>query len=87
MAEEKITKSRMNLHLVLALHDPDDAPEIVLCWDEFCIEGNEDGWIEARLKALETYGDTVQYREVIVQTQGIPELFDVPKVEGTIVEE
>ena len=78
--------SRMRLHVVLAKFPDSDVPEVVECWDEYCIEGNPDGWEEARSKALKKYGDDegVVYREAVIMTLGLPELFDVPEVSGEV---
>ena len=36
---------------------PGDPPEMVAAWDEWCIEGNWEGWAEACDKALASLGD------------------------------
>lgn len=33
-----------------------EASELVCAWDEFCIEGNHEGWEADRQKALDAFG-------------------------------
>ena len=38
-------------------YDPENSTELVVAWDEFCVEGNPDGYDEERDKALASWGD------------------------------
>lgn len=83
----KPAKSQVRLHMVLARFvDNEGMPEVLLCWDEYCIEGNPDGWAEARAKAMVNYGtgSDVVYRDVTMMSVGLPEVFDVPEVSGEV---
>ena len=43
--------------------DPDVVPECILCWDEYAIEENYDGWQQAVEAALQSIGsDLDSYR-------------------------
>jgi hypothetical protein len=37
-------------------HYAPEASELVCAWDEFCIEGNYEGWEADRQKALDSFG-------------------------------
>lgn len=66
------------------------APEVLLCWDEFCIDENPDGWTEAvdkeKAKALDSK-DFTSVRIITVDIDGnkISRLLnDTPNVVGTV---
>jgi len=66
------------------------APEALVCWDQFCIEENPDGFDEDCKKALERCGkDAFAATKVIkVEVDGdeiTRLLIGAPTIEGTIV--
>jgi len=48
-------------------YDPEEF-ELVHCWDEYCVEGNVDGYEESRQEALDSWGDDLA-RWVTVQLE------------------
>lgn len=46
----------MKLYVLFGLRKgfEDDAPEVVLCWDEYCVYENQRGWIDANRKVQES---------------------------------
>lgn len=68
--------------------DPQDAPELLLAWDEFCVDANGDGWADAKHVALANVGgDLNEYREIIVliSREAVINAFDVPVLDGGVV--
>lgn len=79
----------MNLHILFGLspeqRDDDLAPEAILVWDEYCVEGNPEGWNDAVAAAKEETPER-DIREVIViiDEEKLCNLFDVPKMKGEL---
>ena len=59
------------------------APELMVAWDEYCLEANSDGYEAEKAKAIKEWGgDLVASRELIlhVPDDAIKKLFAMPAV-------
>lgn len=67
-------------------------PELLVAWDEYCIEGNEEGYEEAVKEAIERNGGLgpgkglSAVREVIIEVldSAIEAAFEVPEILGVV---
>lgn len=66
-------------------HSPDE-PELVVAWDEFCIDANPEGFDEDVKRALESMGSDLLTHRVIVLRANYPDIveaFQPPEIEVT----
>jgi hypothetical protein len=65
------------------------APELMIAWDEYCLDSNWDGWEEDKARAIREWGDDlVESREMVVtiSDDAIDALFAVPVVTATVAD-
>ena len=66
------------------------APEVLVAWDEFCVDGNLEGWEETKKRAIEACGDQLTAtREITLSVSGDKiraMLVETPSVKAKIVE-
>ena len=64
-------------------------PEVLVCWDEFCVDENPEGWDEAVAEAEAKYAkEFISFRVIKVQVDGdmIRDiLVKTPTVAGTVL--
>lgn len=69
-------------------YDGQFAPEALVCWDEFCVEENPDGFEEECAKYLKkTEGEFAATRVIQVEVDGeeiIRHLTGTPTIEGAV---
>ncbi len=75
--------SPMRLHVLIAKFPESSVPEVVRCWDQFSRDGNPEGYDEDMASGREQYPEA-EYRQVVVKTVGLPEVFDTPEIEGEL---
>jgi len=82
----------MKLHILFG-HRQEDyegqyAPEALVCWDEFCVEENPEGFEEECSKYLKkTEGEFAATRVILVEVDGdeiVSHLTGTPIIEGTL---
>lgn len=82
----------MRLYILFG-HRPEEyegqyAPEVLVCWDEFCVESNPDGFDEECAKSREKYGDEFAAMRVFeVEVDGeeiVKHLTHHPVIQGEI---
>lgn len=64
-----------------------DSPEMMTAWDEFSIEGNPEGWDDARAQAIESWGDELEAHRVVIVTidhDQVAAAFEEPKIAGSV---
>lgn len=62
-------------------------PELIVAWDEFCVEQNPDGWEEAKKEELQhSAGEFVDTREVVVVCAALGDIFDEIVLDGEMEE-
>lgn len=69
--------STINVHQLWATFNYDTAeflPELLVSWDEYAIEGNESGWVEAKAAALKSLGSSLGEARVIVVAMNLEKL-------------
>lgn len=65
----------------------DDFPELMVAWDEFCVDGNPEGYAEDKKKAIESWGDDLAaQREIVISvpTDQIEAAFRAPTIQGNV---
>lgn len=58
-------------------------PEVMLAWDEYCLDDNWDGWEAEKARVIETWGDDLHAaREMVVSVpdDAIDALFIAPTI-------
>jgi hypothetical protein len=78
-----MTAVRMLWGQRVVTYDGEYAPELLLAWDEYTLDDNWDGWVEARDASIAELGsELAAHREIIVEVDddAIDALFAVPTV-------
>lgn len=74
----------MRLHLIVGYYKGADRdremPNVIDAWDEYCVDGNEQGFEDAIKKAKEDCED-VRLLDLNIPEKAVTSLFDVPVVE------
>jgi hypothetical protein len=83
----------MRIHVFLGQepnkYKGENAPEVLTCWDEFCIDNYYEGWEKAKEDAYEDRGGKntfIATAEVIVDVPALFHVFDEIVLEGTLKE-
>jgi hypothetical protein len=81
----------MRLHVFLGQepcrYKGEHAPEVLACWDEFCVDINPDEWDKTKEKALEDRGGEstfVATKEVVVNAPDLYKVFDEVEIKGKV---
>ena len=81
----------MFIRTLWGLRKGETTPELLLAWDEFCVDENFDGWDAAAEEICKKYASTMQtMREVNVgvDMRSLDKILsDTPHIDGTIENE
>jgi hypothetical protein len=65
------------------------APELMLAWDEYCLDDNEAGYQEAKAAAIKSWGsDFVQGQEIVISIpdDALNRAFEFPRIVAAVYE-
>jgi len=85
----------MKLHVLFAqpteLYEGQRAPEVLECWDEYSIDENHEGWVEACTKAIKCRGGLEEFSSAVVIIVEVNDitidqlLNETPTIDGKVV--
>ncbi len=77
----------MILKILFGQFEPESVPEVLVCWDEYCLDANFEGYEEACKTAKALCKDFVAFRELDVEIdeRELCEIFEAPIFQGKIV--